>query len=158
MISFVVLSFAIAFLAIKKKFLAYAIMVLVLFWGVLGIAGFRYLTNHQFRVSVDLKFRYATQHEHLTDKNIPSLPLPDSSSLAYRYSDEGTTYCTTLDKDQIISYFKQICDKGTFAKDLFSTDEKEKFKFNYKNIPFSVVIVRSINPKGNYIYIDSNTN
>ncbi len=158
LISFMILSFAVAFLSVKKKYLIYIIMALVLFGGVLGVTGFNYFTNHQFRLAIDLKFRHVTQHEHLSDKNIPPLPLPNSTAFSYRYSDEGATYCTTLDKEQITNYFKRISDKGTYVKDLFSIDEKEKFKFNYKNIPFSVSIERSSNPKRNYIYIDSNKN
>ncbi len=158
MIAFMIFSFVIAFLAVKKKYLIYIIVVLGLFGGVLGVAGFNYFTNHQFRLAIDLKFRHSTQHEHLSDKNIPPLPLPNSTAFSYRYSDGGATYCTTLDKEQITNYFKRISDKGTFVKDLFITDEKEKFKFNYKKIPFTVSIERTSNPKGYYIYIDSNTN
>lgn len=157
-IVFIILSFGMVFLAVKKNFLIYTIIALVLFWGILGTVGFRYFTNQQFRLSVDLKFRQVDQHKNLTDKNIPSLPLPESTVFYYRYSDKAATYCTTLGKGEVTNYFKRISDKDTFMKDSSSTDEREKFRFNYKNTPFTLSIETSINPQGNYIYIDSNTN
>ncbi len=153
----VILSFVLSFFVVKKNFLIYAIIALVLFWGVFGTVGFRYFTNQQFRLSVDLRFRQAKQHDDFTNKNIPSLPLPKDTAFSYRYSDKGATYCTTLEKEKIANYFKGISDKDTFIKDSSSTDEKEKYKFDYKKIPFTISIEKSINPKGNYIYIDSNT-
>lgn len=156
-ILFIILSFALVFLKAKKNYLIHIIIVLVLFWGILGTVAFRYYTNQQFRLSVDLIFKQAKYHSALTENNIPLLPLPRNTAFAFRYSEEGAAYCTTLDKDDIITYFKKISDKGSFVRDSSSTGEKEYLKFSYKNTPFTVSIEKNNKPKGNYMFIDSDT-
>jgi hypothetical protein len=151
-----ILGFSFAVFTMKKNFLIYVIL-LVLFLGILGTVGFRYFTNPLFRLSVNLKFNTTKQHDDLTNKNIPPLPLPENTVFEYRYSDNGARYYTLLGKNEIINYYKGISDKDSFINNQDSTSEKEKCKFDYKNVPFIISIEKSINQDGNYIYIDSNT-
>lgn len=155
-ILFIILSFILAFLKAKKNFLIHTIIALVLFWVILGTAAFGYFTNHQFRLSVDLIFKQAKYHSTLTENITPRLPLPRNTAFSFRYSEEGAAYCTTLDKDDIATYFNGISDKGSFVRDSSSTREKEYLKFSYKNTPFTVSIEKSNKPKGNYMFINSN--
>jgi hypothetical protein len=152
----IALSYALTFYFTKKKLLLYSIIVVTLLWFILGGIGFKYLTSQQFKLSVDLKFKQTSVHNDLRPNGSPSLPLPGNTVFAYRYSETSASYFTVDTYEEVIIFFKSISNKESFIEESNTDNGKTKIDLKYENKLYSVLIYKSIDPKGYYLQVDSN--
>jgi hypothetical protein len=99
---------------------------------------------------MNLIFNQSSKHGTLNNK-ASALPLPKNTTFVYHFSEYGATYFTTSSIDKTIDYYKYIADNNSF-KELYE-DNAHKLLFTYKNLQYSIIIEKSINPKGNYLKV-----
>lgn len=152
----IVLSYALVLYFTKKKLLLYSIIGITLFWVILGGITFEYLTNQQFSLSVDVKFKQASEHDDFSENGSPALPLPKNTAFAYRYSEKGASYFTKDSNEEIIIFFKSIASKDSFREEFNENDGKTNLNLIYNSNLYTVNIFECIDPKGLYLHVDSN--
>jgi len=79
------------------------ILILLLMVTILMIFPLRFF-NAGFRYAFDVNFNTNEVHESYDDK-VYSLPLPSSTTFAYKHSDTAVTYYTKLTYEEFLLYY-----------------------------------------------------
>lgn len=111
----------------RNKGIAFIFTVGIIVVGI--ISGYLFYTP--FRRNVDMLFNNKRYHEYRIQNIAYEIPLPPKTIFLYRSSDTQAKYMTKTDRDNIISFYNNLCKENANIDQ--ASDTITILRFPYKN-------------------------
>lgn len=134
----IIILFIIKFLLPHRKIFYFIVILLLLLVVLLFLS---YFYNSSFRDFINVNFYKTSSHTYTTD-NIHggTIPLPPNTANKFRTSDTDATYITKTKVNDIISFYNDLADLGSFKQDL----KFNEIQFRYRNRHFKITIKEDV--------------